>query len=191
MRTVLVTDLKQCAYCPRIVYYRWVMGGGGKATYKMEEGKAAQEMIEGLELRRTLREYGLEGARRRFGVWLEDEKLGLAGKLDLLLEGEGSGAAVDFKLTSGEPGENHRLQLAGYALLAEAALGLTVGCGFIYRIPDGRVFRIAMTEELRERARAALAAIRGMAEGEWCPEATAVRGRCVECEYANYCADVW
>ena len=52
-----VTDLKQWAYCRRIVYYQHRMPGVGKQTYKMGEGKAAQDMVEQLEMRRTLREY--------------------------------------------------------------------------------------------------------------------------------------
>jgi len=188
---VLVTDLKQWAYCARIVYHRCTMPGAGRATYKMEEGKAAQAMTESLELRRTLREYGLEDARRRFGLWLTAPRLGLTGKPDLLLEGESAAAVVDFKLTSGEPAENHRVQLAGYGLLVEEALGVAAGQGFVYRIPDGKVFRVEISEELRARALRGIAAIREMAGQRWCPEPTAVRNRCLECEYANYCADIW
>src|ERR1700691_1223127 len=81
----------------------------------MREAVSAQDMIERLELRRGLREYGWEGGDRRFGIWLAHEGLGLSGKLDLLLEREGEGAVVDFKLTSGERGDNHRMQLTGYA----------------------------------------------------------------------------
>ena len=40
-----VTDLKQWAYCPRIVYFQQRMPGVGKQTYKMGEGKAAQDMV--------------------------------------------------------------------------------------------------------------------------------------------------
>ena len=83
------------------------------------------------------------------------------------------------------------MQLAGYALLVEAALGLRVEKGFLYRIPDGRIFEVDITGELREKTVRAVGAIREMAEREWCPEATAVRQRCVECECANYCGDVW
>lgn len=188
---VLVTDLKQWAYCPRIVYYRCTMPGAGQATYKMEEGRAAQAMTESLELRRTLRQYGLDGARRRFGVWLTASRLGLTGKLDLLLELGSAAAVVDFKLTSGDPAENHRLQLAGYALLVEEGLGLSTEQGFLYRIPDGRVFRIEIAEGLRARALGAISAIRAIAVNRWCPDPTIVRNRCLECEYANYCADIW
>ena len=188
---VRVTDLKQWAYCGRIVYYQWVMPGVGKATYKMQEGLAAQEMIERLEVRRTLREYGLEGARREFGAWLSDERIGLTGKADLLLVGEGVGSVVEFKLTSGDVGENHRLQLAGYAMLAEAVRGVKVERTFWYRIPDGKVFEVTVGEELRAKVREAVGQIREVMERESFPRPTAVRKRCEECEYANYCGDVW
>ena len=191
MEPVLVTDLKQWAYCPRVVFYRRIMPGVGKPTFKMEEGKAAQELLESLELRRSLHEYGFDAARRRFAVWLENRDLGLSGKLDLLLEGDGEAAVVDFKLSSGDIAENHRLQLAGYAMLAETELHAEIPCGFLYRIPDNRIFRVEITPELRDRVHQAIRAIQNMTAAEVCPDPTPVRRRCDECEYANYCADVW
>jgi len=191
MELLPVTEVRQWTYCPRVVYYHLLMTGAGRATYKMEEGLRAQELIESLEMRRALREYGLEGAERQFGIWLNDERTGLAGKLDLLLKMEDTAAVVDFKLTSGEVGENHRMQLAGYAVLVESALGMKVPVTFLFRIPDNRVFPVPVTDELRGRVREAVTAIRRMRETEELPEATAVRTRCVECEYANYCGDVW
>ncbi len=186
-----VTDLKQWAYCPRIVYYRITMPGAGRPTYKMQEARLAQEMIESLEMRRTLHQYGLQDARRRFGLWLTAPHLGLSGRIDLLLETPAAAAVIDFKLTSAEPAFNHRLQLAGYALLAEEALALPVTHGFLYRIPDGKVFPIPLPDSLRAAARHAITAIRDLAATRWCPNPTPVRNRCQECEYANYCADIW
>jgi CRISPR-associated exonuclease Cas4 len=191
MDLIPVTDLKQWAYCQRIVYYHRVMPAVGKQTFKMKEAIAAQDLIETLEMRRSLQAYGLEGAQRRFGVWLSNPGLGLSGKTDLVLEAPDRIAVVDFKLTSGEVGENHRMQLAGYSLLAEAVFGLPAPAAFVYRIPDNRVFPIEITADLRLAVAKAVVDIREMAEKQWCPPPTDVRGRCVECEYANYCADVW
>jgi CRISPR-associated exonuclease Cas4 len=191
LEVIPVTDLKQWAYCPRVVYYHRVMPAPSHPTYKMKEGVAAQELIESLETRRKLREYGLEGAERRFGLWLQNDELGLAGKIDLLLMAEGENAVVDFKLTSGEPGENHRIQLAGYSLLAEAVTGLPSHRAFLYRIPDNRIFAEPVGARLRQAVATAIAGIRTMGDDQLCPEPTETRGRCVECEFANYCADVW
>src|SRR5260370_35608320 len=123
------------------------MPGLGKPKYKMTEAVMAQELTESLEMRRGLTQYGLENARRRFNVWLRDERLGLSGKLDLLLEAPEEAAVVDFKLTSGDLGENQRMQLAGYCLLAEAACGVPARRGFVYRIPDNRGVAVCITEE--------------------------------------------
>ncbi|MBV9300659.1 MAG: CRISPR-associated protein Cas4 [Acidobacteriaceae bacterium] len=191
MDLIAVTDLKQWVYCPRIVYYHRVMPAVGKPTFKMREAIAAQELIEGLEMRRCLKEYGFENARRRFNVWLSDEILSLSGKADLVLEAAEEIAVVDFKLTSGEPGENQRTQLAGYSLLAEKAYGLPARRAFLYRIPDNRVFAVEITVKLRDAVRAAVEGIRALERTEWMPAATPVRARCTECEFANYCADVW
>lgn len=191
MNLLPITELKQWVYCPRIVYYHQVMPGVGQATFKMKEALRAQEMIENLEFRRTLREYGLENAERQFGVWLVNEKLGLSGKIDLLLKGETEASIVDFKLTSGEVGENHRIQLAGYAALVESMLGLPVPTTFLFRIPDNQVFPIPIIGELQQRVTEIVASIQRLREAEQIPSPAPVRTRCAECEYANYCADIW
>lgn len=191
MDPIPVTDLKQWVYCRRIVYYNRTMPGIGKQTFKMKEALAAQDLIETLEMRRGLQAYGLAGAQRHFGVWLSDARLGLSGKADLLLEADDRVAVVDFKLTSGEVGENHRMQLAGYSMLAGAAYGRPAPVAFLYRIPDNRVFAVEVADGLQAAVLQAVSDIRNTAEAQWCPPPTPVRGRCVECEYANYCADIW
>jgi CRISPR-associated exonuclease Cas4 len=141
-----VSQLKQWVYCERIVYYHRVMPAVAQQTFKMKEGLAAQDLIETLEMRRGLQAYGFVGADRRFGVWLSDKELGLSAKTDLILKRDDQVAVVDFKLTAGEPGENHRIQLAGYAMLAEAAYHLPSPMAFLYRIPDSRIFAIETGE---------------------------------------------
>ena len=99
MRTadlIPVTDLKQWAYCQRVVYYHRVMPGVGKATFKMKEAVAAQDLVESLEMRRGLQAYGLVGAERLFGVWLSSAGLGLSGKTDLVLRGLDAGGGGGF-----------------------------------------------------------------------------------------------
>jgi CRISPR-associated exonuclease Cas4 len=167
------------------------MPGIGKPTFKMREALRAQEMIERLEVRRVVSRYGFGEAERVFGLWLVDEELSLSGKIDLLLRTPERAAVVDFKLTAGDPGENHRLQLAGYATLVEHQLGLPVPTLFLYRIPDDRVFALPFDEALRWKTRRALEGLQAMRDNEQQPDPTSVRGRCVECEYANFCGDIW
>jgi CRISPR-associated exonuclease Cas4 len=154
----------------------------------MKAGIDAQQMIEKFEMRRSLGKYGFDVAQRKRDLWLVDDELGLNGRVDYLLETEDEAAIVDFKLTAGEPGENHRLQLAGYAWLVERRLGKPVRRCFIYRIPDDRIFPVEIDERLRAWRRSALEQIEALDE---LPEATEVRGRCKDCEYLNFCGDIW
>lgn len=116
---IRVSDLRQYHYCPRVVYYQYVMPVDHKTTYKMDKGKSAQAEIEVLEKRRKLKIYGLSEGRRLFGQWVKSNRLGLTGKPDLVIETEIELLPVDFKFTRGRPQKNHLFQLGGYALILE------------------------------------------------------------------------
>lgn len=191
METVQVTDLKQWMYCPRIVYYHRVLGLCATATFKMQEGRAAHDVLEKLERRRSLKRYGLEGASRRFAVSLHDPELGLAGRLDLLLHAPDNAAVVDFKLTGGGIHENHELQLAAYGLLVQRSLRVPVRLGFVYRIPDASLKPVRLDAAHYDRVIRAVRDIRGLAAAQTIPDPPQRLTRCTECEYINFCADRW
>jgi CRISPR-associated exonuclease Cas4 len=190
---IRLTDLKNWAYCPRVVYYHRVMPEAAPMTSKMRSGLKAQELIEKLGLRRTLNRYNFDAARRVFGRWLSDETVGISGRVDLILirEEAGVAAVVDYKLTGGVPGDNHRLQLHGYAVLVEQAYGVRVDQAFLYRIPDERVFVIPIEKAGRDRVFSAVDEIRKMIAEQILPPPTQTRTKCADCEFANYCGDVW
>jgi CRISPR-associated exonuclease Cas4 len=175
-----------------LIYHR-IMPEAAPMTGKMRSGLRAQELIEKLELRRTLGRYNFAAARRIFGRWLFDEMMGISGRVDLILirEEVGEAAVVDYKLTSGDPGDNHRLQLHGYAVLVERAYGVRVDQAFLYRIPDERVFVIPIEKAGRDRVLAAVNEIQDMVAKQFLPPPTPMRAKCTDCEFANYCGDVW
>jgi CRISPR-associated exonuclease Cas4 len=186
-----VTDLKQWAYCPRIPFYRYVLPVERPVTYKMERGKAVQAAVEALERRRGFRAYGMKDGERLFGVWLRSERLGLSGKLDLLIRTPAACYPVDFKDTEGGLRRNHRVQLAAYALLVEETFRRPAPQGFLYLVPRKEVVAVPIAEPERAAVVQMLAEIRQMISREELPEPTAVRARCLTCEYQNYCADIW
>ncbi|WP_447977326.1 CRISPR-associated protein Cas4 [Candidatus Nitrospira bockiana] len=185
-----VNDLKQYEYCPRVVYYHYVMPAERKATFKMEHGKSAEARLDVLEQRRTLRRYRLPDGRRHFHVWLTSEALGLSGKLDLLIEASTGWYPVDFKQSTGPARANHVQQLCGYALLVEDTHQCRVTQGFIYLIPGNRIEPIEITDQLKAQTLLALDNIREMILSQRVPSPTSLRTRCTECEYRNYCGDV-
>jgi CRISPR-associated exonuclease Cas4 len=186
-----VNDLKQWDYCPRIVFYNTVMPVARKSTIKMERGKEVEIKLDALEARRTLRRYRLSEGERRFHVWVNSPALGLSGKLDLLIVAPAACYPVDFKYTRDRPRRNHVMQLAAYALLVEDAIKLPAPAAFVYLTPSDQLIRINVTERLKELVLARLASIRKMVQEGILPEPTPVRARCEECEFRNYCGDIF
>ena len=186
-----VSDIKQYQYCPRVVYYQYVLPVDRKVTYKMEKGKVAQEEIEELEARRTLGKYGLKEGKRTFNPWLHSPKLGLSGKLDLLIEADSELYPVDFKFTRGRPYKNHLYQLGGYALIIEDNWEKSVKKGFVYLIPQKDAVIFDVTNELKKECIKVMEEIRIMITEERFPDPPSHRSKCVDCEYQNYCRDIW
>ncbi len=186
-----VTDLKQWAYCPRIPFYTYVLPVDHVRTYKMQRGHAVQGALEALERRRRLREYGLTEGERRFGTVLRSDRLGLTGKLDLLIITPKACLPVEIKDTEGGVRANHRIQIAAYALLVEEAFHKPVPEAFVYLAPTDEVVAVTVDAESRRRVLDSLTEMRAMIADELFPEPTPVRSRCTACEYQNYCGDIW
>ncbi len=191
MTPIRVNDIKQYAYCPRIVFYQYCMPVEKKATWKMEQGKVAEAEIDKLEKRRKLREYRLADGERRFHVWLSSRRIGLSGKIDLLIDSPEGLFPVDFKLTTGRPHKNHVAQLCGYALLLEDCYDREVTKGFVYLMPTNDAVVFDLTPERMKETRDVISEIRQMIEKEQMPAPTPVRNRCTDCEYRNYCGDIF
>jgi CRISPR-associated exonuclease Cas4 len=188
---IKVSDLRQYHYCPRVVYYQYVMPVDHKATYKMEKGKSAQAEIEVLEKRRKLKSYGLAEGERLFGQWIMSNKLGLTGKPDLVIRTAAEIYPVDFKYTRDRPRKNHLYQLGGYALILEEQFQRPVKKGFIYLIPQKDAVVFSLTGELKQDCLKMVGEIREMIRHESFPPAPARRSKCTDCEYQNYCRDIW
>jgi CRISPR-associated exonuclease Cas4 len=186
-----VTDLKQWAYCGRILYYALCMPEVRPVTYKMEHGIQAGREEAGREVRRSLQRYGVEGGRRQFNVKLESARLGLRGEADLVIwqDERQEAIPVDFKY-SDIPGEHFKLQLAAYALLLEENYGVMVKKGFLYLIPKRQAEAVKIDGRLRSKLFGTLEAMQRMLLHEAMPPATKNRGRCAGCEFRRFCNDV-
>jgi CRISPR-associated exonuclease Cas4 len=196
------TDLKQWAYCPRIVYYGYCMPLPRQPTAAMQRGRDLHERIEFLERRRKLRAYNLAGGERQFEVPLASRRHGLSGKLDMLVTTPQGRYPVDFKMAPayfqdkakenrGEVGENHRLQLAAYAVMVEEKFACKVETGFIYLIAHRNAVVVPIDAALRQRLFASLSETRAMIAAERFPAATPARRRCWDCEFKNFCNDIF
>lgn len=185
-----VSDVKQYFYCPRVLYFTYVMPVRKKVTRKMEYGKEEHVELERLEKRRKLCSYNLSAGERRFRTNLYSERLRLEGVLDMHIVTESGCFPVEFKNTTRKPSLNHKYQLVSYAMLLEDQYNKTVRHGYLYLIPGKRVYTVEITPNARSFVKRTLDKIRTMVARESFPPAPRRRGRCFDCEYANYCADV-
>lgn len=193
--TFRVTDLKQYAYCPRILYYHMVLPAVRPVTFKLEAGIDAHTGAQRRERRRSLRTYGLQRGERHFNVPLFSTTLSLSGEVDLLIETEKELIPVDYKnarLRGRRPGENFRLQLMAYGrLLEEEWPGeRAVRRGFLYFIPERKAATVSFTPALRSRLDDALCQMKAITHEQRMPPPTKRRRRCVDCEFRRFCNDV-
>lgn len=185
-----VSDLKQFVYCPRVVFYNYVMPVEKKATFKMEHGKIAEDRIDRLENRRKLKKYGLSSGKREFHKQLYSGKYGLSGKIDLLIKTAEHYYPVDFKYTTSNPHKNHLYQLAGYAIILEDIYDCIVKKGFVYLIPKEDAAVFDLSSELKNETKILLSDIRKMIHCQEIPPPVKERAKCLDCEYRNFCGDV-
>jgi CRISPR-associated exonuclease Cas4 len=186
-----VNDLKQFLYCPRILYYHWVMPVRPPSTFLMQRGHRQEDRFEQLEPRRVLNRYGFQEATRHFGLEIADESLGLIGKVDLILESPARVAVVEFKATASRLAENWKLQLCAYGLLAEHRFQRPCPLGFVMLNDSEELIEVQLDEALRREAVYALKRARELVMTRQFPDATQIRARCGQCEYRNFCGDVF
>jgi len=186
-----VNDLKQFSYCPRIVYYHWVMPVHPPTTFLMQRGHLQEERFERLEPRRVLSCYGFDDAARHFGLEITSESLGIIGKVDLILEGFERVAVVEFKATASRLADNWKLQLCAYSLLAEEHFQRPCPVGFVVLNDREECIEVELNDALRDQTYSVLKQARALVMRQEFPDPTAVRARCAQCEYRNFCGDVF
>lgn len=188
---VTVTDLKQWAYCPRVVFYAYCMPRLRPLTFKMEAGLAEHEEEKARERRRTGQVYGVADAERWENVVLVSDRLGVRGRVDLVLRRGEEAWPVEYKLSRALAEADHfKVQLAMYAILLEEAWGVRCRSGFLYSLSQRRAQEVAITAKLRKQALAIAAEIRAAVAGEQTPGPTPRPARCVNCEFRRFCNDV-
>ncbi len=194
--TLEVTDLKQWAHCPRVVYYRYVLPRIRPMTALMREGQAHHQAESAHEERRSLRPYGLTEGERHFDVPLSSTKLGLRGRADMVVAAPNRAdpkarlTVVEYKLTERRALRNWKLQLAAYALLLEEGWGQPVERGYIYHIGRRHAEEVRLTAVLRSQVVTTVASINRMIAGESLPAAPRNTAICVSCEFRRFCNDV-
>ena len=186
-----MTDIKQYHYCKRIIFYNYVMPLPRPITPKMQMGSDRHEVEEALEGKRVLKKYGLNSGLRKFKVYCYSKEVGLSGVVDMVIESIDCEYPVEFKMTFRDPMINAKYQVVAYAMLLAEKIGKLPPVGFILCIPTRRLYQVEVTDVLLDTIREDLNNIRNLIRNEEFPPATNNRQRCVECEFKNYCRDIY
>lgn len=187
---VRVSDLRQWTYCPRVIWWTHVCPVGKVESFKMKLGLDKERRLQRLQRRRTLRAFGLHQGRIESNVILTSSRLGLTGKLDLMIHSGICRLPVEVKFTQGPASLNHRLQLAGYAFLLEEVYGVPVPKGYIVRLPEDSVDQVMIDQPLRVLTWQTIEAVRVTIRTERMPQRVPQVSRCTDCEYLHFCRDI-
>lgn len=185
-----VSDLRQYLYCARIPHYYYVRPVKRKVSFMMSRGQELHEQMERLELRRTLKRYGLTEGERLFRVPLSSRVLGLSGVCDLVVRTNHEDIPCEFKSSSSPNWSSHRYQLAAYGMLLEEQYGRPVRRGFLAWAPRGIILEVSITDAVRRYLRRLVNDLRREITQEFFPPPTSRRGRCHDCEFRLHCNDV-
>ena len=190
MITLNVTDIKQYMYCRRIIYFTYCQPVKKKNTYKMEYGHEQHEIVDRLEKRRTLKRYGLEKGEKIFRHQVYSKKLGLSGRLDMLVKTGREYVPIEMKYSYNQPGLNHKYQLAAYMLLLEEEKRSGIRRGIIHTIPDKKTYMYRNSDDLRQKVKEIMREVRKIVKEEYFPRKPRGWKKCKDCEYKKFCGDI-
>lgn len=189
-----VSDLKQWAYCPRVVYYRYCLPDIRPITDLMHAGQRSHADEASREQRRSLSNYGLSSGTRHYDLILSSATLQLSARLDLVISQPDDRAnqaiVVEYKDSERSDSTHFKIQLTAYALLLEELWGVSVPLGYIYNIPQRKAQAVPISASLRSKTLQIIQQLNQTVQGERMPEAPSKRAKCVDCEFRRFCNDV-
>nr|MDO8118114.1 CRISPR-associated protein Cas4 [Candidatus Sigynarchaeota archaeon] len=183
-------DLRQYQYCPRIVFFRFVLGWYPAKTTKMERGERVHEK----QARKKDIEIENKGSLERyFNVWLQSQALGIQATLDCF-EFDGTDIyPVEIKsgnvprMEDGVVPAHHKIQLVAQSLLLEDAFAIPVWKAKVRYVDHHVVKDVQITIDEKRLVMNAIKNIRAMVASCIPPDPTPHGGKCVDCEYWSAC----
>lgn len=188
-----VRDVVDFAFCPRIVYFRYVIRRGKERTPKMRRGVRVHEEFSKEGRRKRLVDE-MPKLRRRYGINLHSRRYGMNTRIDCILFDDDRECAypVEFKSTT-KPEvlyKTHRYQVVMQALIIEEVMDRKVPCGYLKYLTDNSVTRIVTSKKIKEEVIAAVKEMEEIVKNERIPGPTPYKKRCVNCFHLGHCRRV-
>ena len=169
---VQVSALNEYVYCPRRFYYQRYQDQIG-TPYELVDGRSKHE----------------HQANR--GGWITEryfrsDQLGMHGKIDLIEDDDILTPVERKRAESGEYYPSDEVQLAGYCMLLEDAIGESINVGYIYLYSTDTRHAIRITEKHRRTVREIISRIESMTVDS-IPPFTDNPSKCDACSARTYC----
>jgi len=170
---VPVSALNEFVYCPRRFYYQHYHDEIG-TPYELVDGRSKHEK------------------QSQRGGWITERyfraaELNLHGKIDLIeSDGDVLTPVERKRAESGQYFPSDEVQLAGYCMLLEAAIGEPVNVGYIYLYETDERYAIQITESHRETVHKIIDKIRSLSVDS-IPPLTDNPKKCEACSAREYC----
>ena len=169
---VQVSALNEYVYCPRRFYYQRYQDQIG-TPYELVDGRSKHE----------------HQANR--GGWITEryfrsDQLGMHGKIDLIEEDDVLTPVERKRAESGEYYPSDEVQLAGYCMLLEDAIGESVNLGYIYLYSTDTRHAIRISKKHRRTVREIISRIETMTVDS-IPPFTDNPSKCEACSAREYC----
>ncbi len=179
--TLRVCALHAFAYCPRLFYLEEV-----EELYTQDAavfaGRQLHEKIEQQEDEEWL------------DLYLEDEILGLRGRVDALRTRDGQTIPYEHKRgrcyredRKPQAWESDKLQILAYCCLLEAALGITVSEGRIRYHADNVLVRVPLDEQGRQWVKDSIQQAKELRKSAYRPPVTNNEHLCTRCSLSSVC----
>ncbi len=177
-------EIRQFAYCKRILYFRHIVHAPMKQTYKMEEGENKHEQLQ------QSKNATKNTSQKYYNIYLTDPDLGLVGLIDYF-EFDGNEAyPIEIKSGNDPPKDldnPHKYQVVAQAMLIEKNFDFLVKMVRIFYSKLDKVVDYPITIEDKLAVLKIVEEITEMLSSEQMPESTNDIGKCVDCECKNYC----
>src|SRR4030042_4686173 len=183
---ISVTDIKQCIYCPRIVYFDRVLHATPIFGSQQGDSKELHEDYVEKELRRKDAIYyspEFVGAEKIMFSSLCSSVYGLQGNVDCIIKTARSEyIPVEYKNMNSDKGRvcmQHKYQLVGYALLIEDNFNTIVKRAFVDYIPEGLILQFQITPTMKIFVKRVLGHIRRIIKDEELPPEGVAKYKCM------------
>ncbi|MHA1127211.1 MAG: CRISPR-associated protein Cas4 [Candidatus Heimdallarchaeota archaeon] len=176
-------DFRQYAYCPRIIYFRYVMRIVPDRTYKMQKGTEFHD-----EKIRRKTKTKKENAVIHYNKFIVDQKLGLAALLDAIVVENGSYYPIEYKTgkTYTEIPMHHLRQLVLQAIIIENYFETIVEKAEV-RYSNGKRITTPITLDMKMAVLKQHTAMLRIVLDETIPDPTEHSGKCRDCEFRLVC----